>query len=155
MFGFGKRNEANRKPVIETLEDLKRLQARDEKAFMEVVPAYAEEGNVICQAFLAQASMHMMTSTNDPRLAAHMEERYVKYATMAAESGDAGEQFNLGLFYFRKFDSDKDYIHDKDADNFRSAAYWMRKSANAGFRQALECVDDVEAMAERRYAEDD
>ncbi len=153
MFRFGKRNKAHTKPVIEKLDDLKKLQAQGGDEFMRIVPQYAEEGNTVCQTFLAQASMHMMSLTDDPKLAAHLEERYVKYATMAAESGDAGEQFNLGLFYFKKFDADKDYVDDEDLENFRAAAYWMRQAADADFGPALECVDTFEAMAERRYAE--
>lgn len=155
MFGFGKRKGVNKKPPIETFEDLKKLQVLDEKAFMEVVPAYAEEGNVICQTFMAQTAMHLLSSTNDPTVASHMEEKYVKYGTMAAESGVAEEQFNLGLFFVKKFDNDKGYIDHEDAENFHTAAYWMRKSANAGFSQALEIVDDVEGMADGRFAEDD
>jgi len=158
MFGFGKRGKGQQKVIIESMDDIRRLHAQNQKSFMKLIPQYAEEGNTVCQKFLAQASLVMLGEKTDPAEISELQDRYFKFGTMLAEQGDVEEQFNLGIQYVRQVNAEKDMLYEQDilngadAKNIQVAAFWIRKSANSGFEPALEIVDGIVALAERRHA---
>lgn len=147
MFGFGRRTKGDSgKPKIESIEDLERFQKANPELFLELVPEYAEAGNSLCQVFLAQGTAFHMNRTDDPDELAKLRKSYLHFGTMAAESGNLEEQFNLSLFYSNQVDIEDGYVDDEDIENFRKAAYWMRKAADAGFKPAMDCVDNIESI---------
>lgn len=132
---------------ISSLEDLSRYISEGGDEALKSLPKLAEDGNVFCQKFLAQWSAEIMQSSESPRMSEIAQHDFVRYSTLAAESGDSEEQFNIAVHYFKLFDASQDDVYQEDIDNFRLAAYWMRKSADAGFEPALHAVDDYETVA--------
>jgi hypothetical protein len=148
LFGFGKKkNDAPE--TIKSVGDIKKLLQSEGQDAADKIISFADSGNLVCQQFLAQMSLMALSDgrlKNDPINYQSVSARYENYATMVAENGDAGEQFNLALFYVRKLNIDDDYFDDDDIENMRLAAKWMRAAADQGIEKAQESVDHLEAM---------
>lgn len=161
MFGFFNRSKASQKVTIESMDDLRMLHTQNPDEFQKLIPEYAEEGNTICQKFLAQASLSLLSEESNPEKVAFLQARYFKFGTMVAERGDFEEQFNLGIQHMRQVNGENDILFredinsDADINNIRLAALWIRRSADLGFAPALEIIDGIEALARRDHALDD
>lgn len=161
MFKFLKKGKAAPKATIETMDDLRILNAQNPDKFQELVPKFAEEGNVVCQKFLAQATLSLLSEEIDPKKITLLQARYFKFGMMAAERGDFEEQFNLGIQYLRLVNSEnemlylEDIISDDDIKNIQLAAFWIRQSADSGFEPALEIIDGIESLAKRDHTTND
>lgn len=132
MFGFGK----NKK--VENVEDLKRLMKKEGENFLKVAKEMADNGNLICQEFMATALMSLIDKAPNLEVKRKVHSDFIKYATPVATSGNAQMQFNLGASYSKTVDTTNDRLDDDDLNRFKQARHWMKKAADQGMREASE-----------------
>ncbi|MBV5350020.1 hypothetical protein JZU71_02350 [bacterium] len=140
MFNFfRKKQDLNAK--IEYTRDIKRLMDSLGLAKAgEIIRKQAHEGNVVCQIFLSQGSLH------------YGDGRDEEYTRMAAESGDPGSQYNLCLILIKKLDSSKEYFNEDDILIIREVKHWYRRATEQGFRPADNSLRGfVEAFPDADY----
>jgi len=152
MFGFGKKKN------IDNLDDLKNLMKREGKNFPNVVKEMADNGNVVCQEFMATVVLNLMDQAPNIETKRKMHADFIRYATPVAKSGNSGMQFNLGLSYSKTLDADEDYIDQDGLNRLKEARYWMRKAADQGMQEALDSfhsLDRLISSIETKFEDED
>jgi hypothetical protein len=152
MFGFGKKNS------VANLDDLKKLMKREGNNFPNVVKEMADNGNIICQEFMATVVLNLMDQAPNLETKRKIHTDFIRYAIPVAKSGNSGMQFNLGLSYSKTLDSDEDYIDQDGLNRLREARYWMREAADQGMQEALDSfhsLDKLISSIETRLEDED
>jgi hypothetical protein len=96
----------------------------------------AKAGNLSCQEFISEMTLAGLTKVANGDLKVSdqffntMINRFIKYATLAAEQGHGDLQYNLGLTHVKKVDLDDGYIDEEGLDHIRKAYYWYTQAAN-------------------------
>lgn len=141
MFGIfgGKSKDGPPNSVGEAKKLIERLgQARGG----EIIREGALSGNVFCQIFLSQAALFIPAERRSAKIQHDLE----IFTELAAKSGDAGSQFNLGKLYMAKIDAGAEYLDDDDVDNIKKAKHWYALAANQGLREAKESLKNLEVF---------
>lgn len=156
MFGFGKKNR------VENIDDLKNLMKKEGNNFLNVAKAMADNGNIVCQEFMATAIMNIMEATPSFEDKRKIHVDFIRYATPVAKSGNAGMQFNLGLSYSKMIDLSNASIDIDDLNRLQEARYWMRKAADQGLQEAMSqfhsldsTISSIEAQLEHTDEDED
>ncbi|WP_207081339.1 sel1 repeat family protein [Novosphingobium sp. KA1] len=108
----------------------------------EIIRAGALAGNVFCQIFLSQAGLSIPKERRNDKL----QHDLVMFTEMAAKSGDAGSQFNLGKLYMDKIDASAEYLDQDDIDNIKQAKYWYGMASRQGLPEAIRSLKNLEVF---------
>lgn len=108
----------------------------------EIIRAGALSGNVFCQIFLSQAGL----SIPKERRSDKVQHDLAMFTEMAAKSGDAGSQFNLGKLYMDKIDASAEYLDQDDIDNIKQAKYWYGMASRQGLPEAMRSLKNLEVF---------
>lgn len=141
MFGIfgGKPNDGPPNNVGEAKRLIDRLgQSRGG----EIIRAGAMSGNPFCQIFLSQAALFISTEKRNTKIQHDLE----IFTEMAAKSGDAGSQFNLGKLYMAKIDASAEYLDHDDIENIKNAKHWYGMAARQGLREAKDSLKNLEVF---------
>ena len=141
MFGIfgGKPKDGPPNSVGEAKKLIERLgQARGG----EIIRTGALSGNVFCQIFLSQAALFIPVERRTAKIQHDLE----IFTEMAAKSGDAGSQFNLGKLYMAKIDAASEYLDHDDIENIKNAKNWYGMAAKQGLREAKESLKNIEVF---------
>lgn len=106
-------------------EEEKRLTDEDRKQ-IEMIVQGAENGNIDCMKWLAEAYWHGTELRYDP-------DQYCYWTEMAAKAGDRNSMYNLGMLYLGEA-STQFYDSDK-------ALYWLSEAAKRGDADAKQVIE--------------
>ena len=141
MFGIfgGKPKDGPPNSVGEAKKLIERLgQARGG----EIIRDGALSGNVFCQIFLSQAGLFIPAERRNDKIQHDLE----VFTEMAAKSGDAGSQFNLGKLYMAKIDAGAEYLDHDDIENIKKAKHWYGLAARQGLREAEDSLKNLDVF---------
>ena len=108
--------------------------------------------NLNCQIFLAQAALFILTEMKTKNLQIqhdklqHVQHDFEFFTEMAAKSGDAGSQFNLGKLYLARVDAGVESFDQEDMENIKQAKHWLRMAARQELREAKELLKTLEVF---------
>lgn len=108
----------------------------------EIIRAGALSGNVFCQVFLSQAALLIPAERRNDKIQHDLE----TFTEMAAKSGDAGSQFNLGKLYMAKIDTSAEYLDHDDIENIKKAKHWYGIAAKQGLLEANNSLKNLEVF---------
>lgn len=108
----------------------------------EIVRAAAMSGNVFCQVFMSQMALCLLADEESEKIKRDLE----IFTEMAAKSGDAGSQFNLGKLYMAKIDANVEYFSSDDIENIKQAKHWYSMAAKQGLREAKASLKNLEVF---------
>jgi hypothetical protein len=129
MFGIFKSNKPNN---LRTLEDVKALiKSAGAAEAGEVIRKAADAGNVNCQVFLYQSSLHFKDMLNAE-----------KYCKMASDSGDTEAMYNYAKILTNKLDADCEFWSDEDISRIRQIKSLHRKASAKGFAPSKKALKD-------------
>lgn len=131
---------------IENPEDFERLVDKIGKtqATLEV-RKQALNGNAFCQETMSQVTSMLISdgNTNEQLL----EEQYM-FTKLSAESDNPQAQYNLGLIYMRKINTDAEQWSQQDIANMRSALMWHERASKNGVDQADAAIAMLKSILE-------
>lgn len=141
MFGFFGRKPKDDLPnsLGEALNLIERLGPARAGA---IIKSGAMSGNTFCQIFLSNGELIF---SNEVEIVENHRDVYL-FTEMAAKSGDAGSQFNLGKLLMLKVDADSEYFTQEDIDNIKLAKHWYGMAAKQGLQEAKEILKDLEVF---------
>ena len=132
-------------------EDLKELaKTKKDEEFGIILRQAAEQGSVDSQILLAGLLAKLMGDKKLINSRPEVEEEFFKYSKLAAVSGDANSQFNLGKIYFSKVDMSDGKLYSDDHECVRQAEYWLKKAQKQGHKDAVSLLpglEDIFSMA--------
>ncbi|MBY5708869.1 hypothetical protein [Rhizobium leguminosarum] len=139
---FGKRENDNPKPPqnFEELQELIKLLGKEVAG--KLIRSGAMSGNVFCQVLLSQGGLSISPENKNSEIQRDIE----LFTEMAAKSGDAGSQFNLGKLHLEKVDAEAEYLNHSDIVNIKKAKYWFGMAASQGMSQAREMLKQLEVF---------
>jgi TPR repeat protein len=123
-------------------EAKKLIERRAQARGGEIIGTGALSGNVFCQIFLSQAALFIPVERRTDKIQHDLE----IFTEMAAKSGDAGSQFNLGKLYMAKIDAASEYLDPDDIENIKNAKHWYGIAAKQGLREAKESLKNLEVF---------
>lgn len=135
------------------LSDLSKLDKNDfkelsktlaDERFGVILRQSAEQGNVVGQILLASMLAVLMRDKNLASSRPRVEDEFFKYSKLAAGSGDADSQFNLGKIYMSKVDMSDGKLYSEDHEYVRQAEYWLKKAQKQGHQNAVDIVPGLE-----------
>ena len=132
--------------TIASPEDFERLidEIGKEKAAIEV-RNQALNGNAFCQETMSQiTSMMIMQGDASEQL---LEEQYT-FTKLSAESDNAQAQYNLGLIYMRRVNTDADQWSRQDVANMKAALMWHERASKNGVGQADAAIAMLKSILE-------
>lgn len=107
----------------------------------------AISGHKLCQSFLSSSTIYLLDNANLSSVAKAKAQKDAEHFTrLAAENGDMEAQFNLSLMLQRKIDISVDYITDKHIEHIREGKMWADKSADQGFKPAVELLENFKVL---------
>lgn len=147
MFGiFKKKVDLSDLSKLKT-EDLKELgKTMNDERFGVILRQAAEQGSVDAQVLLSSMLAVLMRDKNNLSNLHGLEDEFFKYSMLAAESGDANSQFNLGKLYMSKVDMSDGRLYSDDHDYVREAEYWLKKAQRQGHPNAASLVPGLEEI---------
>ena len=108
----------------------------------EIIRDAAMSGNPFCQIFLSQAALFIPVENRNEKI----QRDLVIFTEMAAESGDAGSQFNLGKLYMAKINARAKSLNQDDIKNIKQAKHWYGLAAKQGLREAIVSLRNLEVF---------
>jgi len=108
----------------------------------EIIRAGAMSGNVFCQIFLSQAALSIPADKRNEKIQRDLE----TFTEMAATSGDAESQFNLGKLCMAKIDARAEYLNHDDIENIIKAKHWYLMAARQGLNEAKLSLKNLEVF---------
>lgn len=134
VFGIFGKNAPSNTP-LESLDDVMRyVKAHGAGRAGERIRKEALEGNLSCQLFLSQASLHYGDHENAEL-----------FTRLAAEAGDAGAQFNLALILIKLVNAQSDYLSQHDIDLIQQSMMWHKRAADQGVSAAKQSLEQLTA----------
>lgn len=141
MYGFFGKKIVDTPPT--NVDEAKRLLAALGPAHAgQIIRTAAMSGNVFCQIFLAQGALYIPKEKRTQSIQSDFE----NFTKMAAESGDAGSQHNLGKIYMSKVRSDAEFLSEDDIENIRTAKVWYGKAAAQNLPEAKASLKNLEVF---------
>ena len=142
MFGIFKK--AKREPdALNTVDDLARLiRSLGAEPAGEKIKRAAREGNLNCQVFMSQAGLSIPQSSRTP----HVQQETWEFTKLAAESGDAGSQFNFAKLWIDRIDASAESWSEQEWSFIRTAKSWHRRAAAQGFKPSVDSLKNLECF---------
>lgn len=139
---FRKKENDNPLPPQNTVELQNLIKRIGKEDALKLTRSGAMSGNAFCQIFLSQGGLSISREKRTPEIQSDIE----LFTELAAKSGDAGSQFNLGKLYIEKVDATAEYLNQSDIDNIKNAKYWYGAAAKQGIPQAREMLKQLEVF---------
>ncbi|MBA0446147.1 hypothetical protein D7Y61_02205 [Stenotrophomonas maltophilia] len=131
---------------IESPEDFERLAGKIGKtqATLEM-RNQALNGNAFCQETMSQVTSMLIDDGNASEQL--LEEQYT-FTKLSAESDNPQAQYNLGLIYMRRINTDAEQWSRQDVANMKAALMWHERALKNGVGQADAAIAMLKSLLE-------
>lgn len=149
MFGFFKKKIDLSDLSNLTMHDIEKLKKSKGGEYSEILTKAADQGSLDCQKVLSSfylASMVGYYSRPPHTCPTDVEEKFLKYAEMAAYRGDITSQCNLGKYYYDKIDLSENILYDEDHEYVKKTEFWYKKAADQGCEDSINIIEKLDFL---------